>query len=127
MNSSKPISLVTGANKGIGLETAKQLAALGHHVILAARDRGKAVEAAKSLGDAVEPLQLDVTDAGSIAAAVAVIAQKHGRLDVLVNNAGVLLDAGDKKPSEQSLEPGAKPSTPMSSVWSPSPRPFCRC
>lgn len=104
MNNTKPISLVTGANKGIGLETAKQLAALGHHVILAARDRSKAVEAAKSLGGEVEPLQLDVTDAASISAAVAVIAQKHGRLDVLINNAGVLLDAADQPPSAQSLD-----------------------
>ena len=97
------ISLVTGANKGIGLETAKQLAALGHHVILAARDPAKAAEAARALGGRVEPLALDVTDAASIAAAVAAVQQKHGRLDVLVNNAGVLLDAGDKKPSEQTL------------------------
>lgn len=100
---SKTISLITGANKGIGLETAKQLAALGHHVILAARDRAKAVEAASLLGGEVEPLQLDVTDAISISAAAAIVAQKHGRLDVLINNAGVLLDAGDKKPSEQTL------------------------
>ena len=97
------ISLVTGANKGIGLETAKQLAALGHHVILAARDPAKAAEAARTLGGSVEPLALDVTDDASIAAAVAAVQQKHGRLDVLVNNAGVLLDAGDRKPSEQTL------------------------
>ena len=97
------ISLVTGANKGIGLETAKQLAALGHHVILAARDPAKAAEAAHTLGGRVEPLALDVTDDASIAAAVTAVQQKHGRLDVLVNNAGVLLDAGDRKPSEQTL------------------------
>ncbi|MDP3857087.1 MAG: SDR family oxidoreductase [Stagnimonas sp.] len=100
---SKTITLVTGANKGIGLETAKQLAALGHHVILAARDRAKAVEAAKQIDGEVEPLQLDVTDAISISAAAAIVAQKHGRLDVLINNAGVMLDDPARRPSEQTL------------------------
>lgn len=100
---SKTISLITGANKGIGLETAKQLAALGHHVILAARDLAKASAAAQSLGGDVEALQLDVTDEQSIAQAVAAVGFKHGRLDVLINNAGVLIDAADKKPSEQTL------------------------
>lgn len=102
--SQKTLSLVTGANKGIGLETARQLAALGHHVIVAARDRARAVEAAQAIGAGAEPLQLDVTDPKSIAAAAAVVGQRHGRLDVLVNNAGVLLDDPARKPSEQTLE-----------------------
>ena len=102
--SSPKISLITGANKGIGLETARQLAGLGHRVIVAARDLAKASEAAAGIGGEAEALQLDVTDAGSIARAVAAVEARHGRLDVLINNAGVLLDAADRNPSEQSLD-----------------------
>jgi NAD(P)-dependent dehydrogenase (short-subunit alcohol dehydrogenase family) len=101
------IALVTGANKGIGLETSRQLAQAGVQVILAARDAAKGAAAAaqlKSEGLAVEALTLDVSSAASIAAAVREIDTKHGRLDILVNNAGV--DAGDrtKKVSEQTME-----------------------
>jgi NADP-dependent 3-hydroxy acid dehydrogenase YdfG len=89
------ITLVTGANKGIGFETARQLATLGHHVIMAGRDAARiaaAAEALKTEGLTVEALVLDVTDAASIAAAHDHIAQTHGVLDVLVNNAGVMRD-----------------------------------
>jgi NAD(P)-dependent dehydrogenase (short-subunit alcohol dehydrogenase family) len=101
------IALVTGANKGIGLETVRQLAKAGLRVILASRSREKGVQAALKLqaeGLAVEALQLDVTSAASIAEAAREIERKHGRLDVLVNNAGVLIDDVTRKPSEQSLD-----------------------
>lgn len=92
---SKRIILITGANKGIGLETAKQLAGAGHTVLLGARDLAKASAAAEKLkgeGLAVEPIALDVTDGGSIERAVAEVEQRHGKLDTLINNAGVALE-----------------------------------
>jgi NAD(P)-dependent dehydrogenase (short-subunit alcohol dehydrogenase family) len=81
-------ALVTGANRGIGLEVCRQLATLGLRVLLTARDLAKAEAAARSVqssGDIV-PIRLDVTDPGSIRA----LTGEH--VDVLVNNAGVLLD-----------------------------------
>lgn len=101
------IVLVTGANKGIGFETARQLGKLGHHILVGARDRAKAEAAALALasdGIRAEALLLDVSNAASIAAAVESVSRKHGVLDVLINNAGVLADDPAKKPSEQSLE-----------------------
>jgi len=101
------IALVTGATRGIGFETARQLAGEGVHVLLAGRDRSKTVEASLKLqaeGLPVEAIALDVTRADSIAAAADEIARKHGRLDILVNNAGVFLDDMQRKPSEQSLD-----------------------
>ena len=101
------IALVTGAAKGIGFETARQLAQAGVHVIVAARTLAKADEAVATLaaeGLAVEALALEVTDAASISAAVAAVTAKHGVLDILINNAGVMHDAQGKKVSEQSLD-----------------------
>ncbi|MDX8498682.1 SDR family oxidoreductase [Mesorhizobium sp. VK4C] len=85
-------ALVTGANKGIGLETARQLAALGFKVWLGARDakRGQAAaEALRGEGFDVEWLELDVTSDESVAAAAKTVAAQTAGLDVLVNNAGV--------------------------------------
>lgn len=104
---SDKIALITGANKGIGFETARQLARTGVHVLLGSRERAKGVEAALKLqaeGLSVEALAIDVTHLGSIGEAAREVERKHGRLDILINNAGVLIDDLSKKPSEQSLE-----------------------
>lgn len=84
------ISLVTGANRGIGREVCRQLAAAGHTVLLTAR----AADAAAAVADAVgaTPLQLDVTDPASVAEAVTTVKNRYGRLDVLVNNAAITYD-----------------------------------
>ena len=87
-----PLALVSGANKGIGLEVARGLVAAGHHVLVGCRDRDAGERAAADLGGGAEAFPLDVTDDGSIAAAAAAIAGRFGHLDVLVNNAGTALD-----------------------------------
>jgi NAD(P)-dependent dehydrogenase (short-subunit alcohol dehydrogenase family) len=81
------IALVTGANKGIGYEIVKQLTELGMTVLLAARDPQRGAGAAQALG--VDFIQLDVTDPASAQAAAAIVEDRFGRLDVLVNNAGI--------------------------------------
>ena len=94
-----PTALVTGANRGIGREVARRLAAdHGYAVLLTARDLGNAKDAADDLqtdglGDGrVTPLQLDVTDDESLAAARDAVEERFGRLDALVNNAGIDYD-----------------------------------
>ncbi|WBB62361.1 SDR family NAD(P)-dependent oxidoreductase [Streptomyces sp. WMMC500] len=82
------ITLITGANKGIGFETARQLLELGHDVYLGARDADRGGKAAAALG--ARFVQLDVTDDASVNAALAAIGSAAGRLDVLVHNAGIL-------------------------------------
>ncbi|MEU1449085.1 MULTISPECIES: SDR family NAD(P)-dependent oxidoreductase [Streptomyces] len=84
------ITLITGANKGIGFETARQLLAVGHVVYLGARDVERGQQAAAALD--AKFVQLDVTDDASVHSALAAIDAAEGRLDVLVNNAGILGD-----------------------------------
>jgi len=102
------IALITGANKGIGFETARQLGAQGMTVLAAARDeeRGRAAERALRDGGAdAHFVQLDVTDAKSVQRAAEWIDREYGRLDVLVNNAGAASVARrGASPSQTSLD-----------------------
>jgi NAD(P)-dependent dehydrogenase (short-subunit alcohol dehydrogenase family) len=81
------ITLITGGNKGLGRETARRLIELGHTVYIGARDTKRGQTAADELG--AQFLLLDVTDDASVEAAAAALTQKEGRLDVLINNAGI--------------------------------------
>ena len=90
------VALVSGANRGIGLEVSRQLAALGVTVFMGTREPGKGEKAARSvrqLGGDAHSLRLDVTKQGDIEQAVAHIEEHAGRLDILVNNAGGYFDA----------------------------------
>ncbi|MEV0649452.1 SDR family oxidoreductase [Phytomonospora sp. NPDC050363] len=87
---STTIALVTGANKGLGRETVRRLAGLGWRVFLAARDSTRGEAAVQELGaDNVEFLPLDVTSDASVIAAADLVRERAGRLDVLINNAGI--------------------------------------
>ncbi|WP_174297092.1 SDR family NAD(P)-dependent oxidoreductase [Sphingomonas bacterium] len=85
----KRIALITGANQGVGFQVAKELAADGVTVLVGARDRTKGEVAAAEIGERAVPLQLDVTDAASIAIAAERVRSEFGRLDLLVNNAAI--------------------------------------
>ena len=95
--SEKMVALISGANKGIGFETARQLGKLGYTVLLGSRDALKGEVAARQLRDEgldARVVKLDVTRQGDIDAAVKLIEKDFGKLDVLVNNAGVMNEKG---------------------------------
>ncbi len=103
----KKIALITGANKGIGLETARQLGKKEITVLIGARDRGKGEAAAEKLskeGIDAHFVEIDVSKAVSIKKAAEKVKADFGQLDILVNNAGVMIDDTKKKVSEQALE-----------------------
>ena len=94
-----PVAVVTGANRGIGREVARQLAQAGHLVVLGSRDSARGQRAARDLdptGRQVVPVQLDVADAASIRAAADQLSRSPGRVDVLVNNAAVDYDTDQR-------------------------------
>lgn len=93
--STKRIALVTGANQGVGLEVATKLAASGVTVYLGSRDLTRGEAAAAGIPTGATAIQLDVTDLASIAAAADRIRSEHGRLDLLVSNAGISNTRGD--------------------------------
>jgi NAD(P)-dependent dehydrogenase (short-subunit alcohol dehydrogenase family) len=83
------VALVTGANRGIGREIARQLAGKGLTVVVGSRDPAKGQATATELGDGSVATQLDVADEESIRSAVGFVEREFGRLDILVNNAGI--------------------------------------
>ncbi|MGE3969359.1 MAG: SDR family oxidoreductase [Dongiaceae bacterium] len=93
----KKVAVVTGGNRGIGLEICRQLGGQGFHVLLTSRNAVKGAAAVRALGREgleVSYHKLDVTSAASIGRLAAYIRKKFGRVDVLVNNAGIYLDGG---------------------------------
>jgi NAD(P)-dependent dehydrogenase (short-subunit alcohol dehydrogenase family) len=101
------VALVTGGNRGLGLEIGRQLSRLGYQVVLTARDRRAADEAAQGLdgwanGD-VAGVQMDVTDDESVRSAFELAVKLYGTVDVLVNNAGIAIDGAEHQPSAPDL------------------------
>lgn len=89
------VALITGGNKGLGYETARQLKEQGYKVYIGSRDTARGAQAAEALD--VTSIQLDVTDEDSIKQAAEAIQAEEGRLDILINNAGI---SGSMKPPE---------------------------
>lgn len=96
------ITFITGANKGLGYETARRLIALGHTVIIGARDPARGRTAADQLG--ARFVQIDVADDGSVARAAKDVAAHEGHVDVLINNAGIV---GAHLPADELTGPAA--------------------
>ena len=90
------LALVSGGNRGIGLEVCRQLAERGYAVVMGSRDGEKGRVAAEGLEWNVIPQQLDVADAGSVDRMTAFLEDEFGRLDILVNNAGISNDEGQR-------------------------------
>jgi NAD(P)-dependent dehydrogenase (short-subunit alcohol dehydrogenase family) len=102
----KKTALISGANKGIGLETARQLGKLGYKVYVGSRDlsRGeKAVQELKSEGIDAVVAHLDMSDSSTFQSVADLIEREEGHLDTLINNAGAILDFGER-PSEVAIE-----------------------
>ncbi|MFF9511935.1 SDR family oxidoreductase [Streptomyces sp. NPDC014724] len=121
MSTAAPVSLVTGANRGIGWETARQLAALGHTVLLCARRPEDAEQAVTDLAPAVPgvllPHRLDVTDADGVRALARSVEAEFGRLDVLINNAAINYDTGRRAVSADLDEVRRTLETNLFGAW----------
>jgi len=112
----KPVALVTGANQGIGLQVSKELVANGYIVLVGSRNFEKGKAAAETIGTNAHPLQLDVTDQASIAAAAESIQTAYGRLDLLVNNAAISHAGKPGRTLEEMLEEGRASIAPLDEV-----------
>ncbi len=111
---SEKIALVTGANKGLGFETSRELAKHGVVVLMGSRDAAKGKKAVENLQQEmlrVEFIHLDVTDSGMIRSVSGDILRRFGKLDILVNNAGMSADGGPSANSTESVTPAALKQT----------------
>ncbi|WP_284743548.1 SDR family NAD(P)-dependent oxidoreductase [Amycolatopsis sp. RTGN1] len=110
------VVLVTGGGSGIGLATAKAFAAEGATVVVAGRDEQRLASAVKEIGDAASAVTVDVTDSADVARMVATVVERHGGLDVAVNNAGIL---GSPAPAADLDEDafGAVIGTNLTGTW----------
>ncbi|MES2828233.1 MAG: SDR family NAD(P)-dependent oxidoreductase [Bacteroidota bacterium] len=116
----QPIALVTGANQGVGNEIARALAANGYIVYLGSRKLDAGEKAASEIVGTVKAIQLDVTQQDTIDAAVARITDEHGRLDLLVNNAGISHAGTSPKNPEELMSSGRAVNvslTEVRTVW----------
>ncbi len=111
----KRVALVTGANQGIGLQIARELADHGLTVLVGSRDLDRGEVAARDIGAGAHAIRLDVTDAASIAAAAERIRSEFGRLDVLMNNAGISRPSSDQ-PFEQAMKTNLLTDAPVEAV-----------
>ncbi|MCZ6882323.1 MAG: SDR family NAD(P)-dependent oxidoreductase, partial [Gammaproteobacteria bacterium] len=97
----KPVAVVTGGNRGMGLASCRALAEAGFHVLLASRDLDSGEALAKSISDeglSVEAVKLEMTSQSDIDALAGYLADTHGRVDVLINNAGIMIDGDQDHP-----------------------------
>ncbi len=98
----KPVAVVTGGNRGMGLASCRALAEVGFHVLLASRDLDSGEALAKSISDeglSVEAVKLEMTSQSDIDALAGYLADTHGRVDVLINNAGIMIDGDQDHPA----------------------------
>lgn len=112
----KQVALVSGANKGIGLQIAKDLVAKGFTVLVGSRHLENGKLAVNDIGEGAHALQLDVTDQHSITAAAEHIEQEYGRLDVLINNAGISHAGRSDGNFPESVQSGLLTVAPMEDI-----------
>jgi NAD(P)-dependent dehydrogenase (short-subunit alcohol dehydrogenase family) len=121
MTHDKQVALITGANQGIGLQIAKDLARRGFTVLVGSRNLERGEAAAKTIDGDARAVQLDVTDEASIAAAAERVRKELGRLDVLINNAAI--SNTSKRPGEsvaeyaRRLPPSKLPLAEVRAIW----------
>lgn len=99
----KPVAVVTGGNRGMGLATCQALAEKGFHVLLASRDLNSGKMAARALSrqsHSVEAVKLEMTSQADIEALASYLRNAYGRVDVLINNAGIMIDGGIDSPAD---------------------------
>lgn len=101
-----PVALITGANQGIGLQIAKDLAGEGFTVLVGSRNVANGEAAAMSIDGDARAIQLDVTDQASVDAAAELVRNEFGRLDVLINNAGIAHAGSRSQPLEDTVKGG---------------------
>jgi NAD(P)-dependent dehydrogenase (short-subunit alcohol dehydrogenase family) len=116
----KPVALVTGANQGIGLQITKDLVARGITVLMGSRNLERGEAAAREIGPTAVALQLDVTDQASITAAAERVRKEFGRLDILIQNAGIATASDQVQTAEEfaaANRPSVVPLDEMRTIW----------